>query len=204
MALVVLGIAIFAAWNWWTKTRNFVPVDLPVSLAAGQTVTAEFKLNFDGLYLIELEAAKTVSVDTLHCLMGVEADAVGCGDIRPAIGAAWTLSSQGQVVRRGSSLEIHSAPVQSEGVTRVIGEFQGKSGQRYELQVTFTADGGPLKVAHPRLEVTVADIAMTDLQAADVLVLSTTFMCLLFGVMLLAIAYFSRRGKMTSETSPAG
>lgn len=204
LALVALGIAILAAWNWWTKTRNFVPADLPVSLATGQTVTAEFKLNFDGLYLIELEAAKTASVDTLHCLMGVEADAVGCRDIRPAIGAAWTLSSQGQVVGHGSSLEMHSAPVRSEGVARVIGEFQGKNERGYELQVTFTADGGPLKGAHPRLKVTVADIATTDLQAANVLVLATTLVCLFFGVILLVIAYIAGRGKMTSERSRAG
>lgn len=194
MALVVLGIAIFAAWSWWTKTRNFVPVNLPVSLATGQTVTSVFKLNFDGLYLIEIEAAKTVPLDRLHCLMDVEADAARCKDIPPAIGAAWTLSSRGQVVGHGSSLELHSAPVQSEGVTRVIGEFQGKAGQEYELQVTFTADGARLAQAHPRLKMAVADIAHTDLQAANVLVLSTTFIFLLFGVILLAVACFAKRG----------
>jgi hypothetical protein len=204
LGLIVLGIAAFAAWNWWTKTRNFVPVDVPVSLTAGQTVTSGFALNFAGLYLIELEAAKTMPLDTLHCLMAVEADAARCKDTPPAIGAAWTISRNGHVIGRGSSVELHSAPVQSGGVTRVMGEFQGRASPGYTLQVTFTADGGRLAVAHPRLKVTVADIATTDLQAASVLVLSVTFMCLLFGVILLVIAYFTRRGKMTSETSPAG
>ena len=203
MALVVLGIAIFAVWNWWSKTRNFVPVDLPISFNTGQPVTAEFKLNFDGLYLVEIEAAKTVPLDTLHCLMGVEADAAKCKDTPPAIGALWTLSSNGQVVRRGSSLELHSAPVQSDGVARVIGEFQGKTEQGYELQVTFTADGARLAEAHPRLKVGVADIARTDLQAANVLVFSTTFICLLFGVVLLTVSGFARRGGVAAGSPEA-
>jgi hypothetical protein len=56
LGLVALGIAIAAAWIMWTRTRNLVPVDLPVSLVAGQSVTSNFTLNFDGLYLIQVEA----------------------------------------------------------------------------------------------------------------------------------------------------
>ena len=194
LGLVALGIGIFAAWSLWTKTRNFVPVDIPVSLVAGQTINAEFSLNFDGLYLIEIESEKTGSLDTLHCLMGVEADAATCKDIPPAIGATWILSNKGQEVRRGSSVESHSASVQSDGVARVIGEFQGKSGQLYILRVRVTTDGKRLAAAHPRLKVGVANIAYTDLQAARVLVFSTTFICLLFGVILLSVAHFARRG----------
>ncbi len=194
IALLALGAGIFAAWSLWTKTRSFVPVDVPISLAAGQTITSEFKPNFDGLYFIEIEAEKTIPLDTLHCLMGVEADAVHCKDIPSAIGAAWILSSNGRELIRGSSLELHSAPAQSGAIARVIGEFQGKAGQRYKLQVTFTTDGRNLAEAHPRLKVGVASIAYEDIQAASVLVFSTTFICVLFGVVLLSIAYFAKRG----------
>ncbi len=200
LGLLVLGLVIFVAWNWWMKTRNFVPVDVPASLVAGEIVTSEFKLNFDGLYLIEIEAAKTVPLDRLHCLMGVEADPLVCQDIPPAIGATWTLSSQGQVVGRGSSADLHSAPVRSDGVARVIGEFQGTVGQEYKLQVAVTADSARLAEAHPRLKVNVANIARTDLQAANVLVFSTTFIFLLFGVILLSIAYFAKHGADGAQT----
>jgi hypothetical protein len=200
LGLVALGIGIFAAWSLWTKTRNFVPVDIPVSLAAGQTISAEFNLNFDGLYFIEIEAEKTGSLDTLHCLMGVEPDAVQCKGIAPAIGATWTLSSNGQELRHGSSLETHSAPVQSDGVARVIGEFRGKSGQLYILRVRVNTDGRRLAAAHPRLKVGVSNIAYTDLQAARVLVFSTTFICLLFGVILLSVAHFAKRGANGGES----
>jgi hypothetical protein len=193
LALVVLGIAIFAAWNWWTKTRNFVPVSMPVSLVAGQSLSSEFKLNFDGLYLIEIEAQKTIPLDTLHCLMGVQADPVQCKNVASAIAATWILSNGAQNIGRGSSVELHSAPVESTTVSRVIGEFQGKAGKDYNLQVAFTADGASLAAAHPRLKVAVASIVYTDLQSAGVLVFSMVFICVLFGAILLAVAFYAKR-----------
>jgi hypothetical protein len=192
LALVALGIAIFAAWSIWTKTRNLVPVDAAVSLAAGQTVTSQFKLNFDGLYLVEIAAGPAIPADTLRCLMGVQADATQCKDVAPAIGADWVLTSAGQDVRRGSSLNLHSSQALTGGLARVIGEFHGKAGQEYTLQTTFNMDGGSLAAAHPRLKVAIASIAYTDLQSASILVLSATSICVLFGLILLSIAYCTK------------
>jgi hypothetical protein len=201
LGLLALGMVVFAGWNLWINTRNFVPVNLPVSLVAGQTLTSEFKLDFDGLYLIETDAEKTLPLNTLHCLMGVEADAAQCKDISPALGATWILYSNGQELRHGSSQELHSAPVQSRTVARVIGEFQGKAGQAYKLQVTFTTDGRNMAPAHPRLKVGVSSIAYTDMQSAGALVFSTAFVCVLFGVVLLSIAWFARRGAGSAGVS---
>jgi hypothetical protein len=192
--LVALGIGIFAAWTLWTKTRDFIPVNVPVSLLAGQSVTENFRLNFDGLYLIEIEAEKTaIPLNILHCLMEVEADHAECRYIPPAIEAAWAISSNGHEIAHGSSLQLHSVPAQSNTVVRVIGEFQGKAGQSYQLRLTSTIDGQSLAKANPRLKVGVASIAYTDIQSASVLVFSTTFICLLFGVVLLSISYFAKR-----------
>ncbi len=190
LALIVLGIGILGAWSWWTGTRNFVPVRMPVPSAAGQSITSEFKLNFDGLYLIEIEAEKTIPPDALHCLMGVETDPEQCKWVPSVIAATWALSSEAREIGRGSSQEQFSLPVRSNGVTRVIGEFQGKAGKSYKLQVTFAADTGGLAAAHPKLKVAVASIAYTDLESAKVLVFSTVFICVLFGVILLAVAFF--------------
>ena len=201
VVLVVLGIGIFAAWSAWTKTRNFVPVEVPVSLAAGQSINSEFKLNFDGLYLIEIDAEKTLPLNILHCLMEAEADAEECKYLPSAIEAAWILSSNGKEIAHGSSLQLHSAPVQSETVARVIGEFQGKAGESYQLRITSTTDGRSLAAAHPRLKVGVASIAYTDIQSASVLVFSTSFICLLFGVVLLSIAFFARRRTSGGKSS---
>jgi hypothetical protein len=192
LALLLLGIAIFARWSWWKKTRNFVPVNTAISLAAGQTISSEFKLNFDGLYLIEIQAQKTLPPDELDCRMGLEASLARCKDTPPALAANWSLSSHGQEIRKGSSTEEHRATVEPETVSRAIGEFQGKAGQEYKLQVTSRGDGGRLAPASPRLRVTVASIAYSDLQSANVLAFSMAFICVLFGLILLAIASYAK------------
>jgi hypothetical protein len=195
LTLVAFGVCVFAAWSWWTKTRKLIPVDMPVTLTAGGMVPLEFQLNYDGSYLIAIEADKSIPPGTLECLMDLRGYAEQCKDTPPAIGAEWILSSNGMEVGRGSSHELHSARIQTVAVARVIGEFQGKAGRRYKLLLTFTTDGKRLAEAHPHLKVGVASIAYTDLQSASVLVFSATFICLMFGTILLVIAYFAKRGE---------
>jgi hypothetical protein len=193
LALVVLGIGVFIAWKWWTGTRRLVPVNVAMPLAAGESVTSPFKLNYDGLYLIEITAGPKIPIDALHCLLGVEADSGKCKDIPTAVGANWVVSGNGGELKRGSSNELHSAPVQSsQGVTRVIGEFPGKAGGSYRLQVAFTADARGLAAANPRLKVAVASIAYTDLESAGVLVFAAGFICVMFGAILLGIAFVAK------------
>jgi hypothetical protein len=193
LALVILGIGISGVWSWWKKTRNFAPVNLPISLSTGQSIISEFKLNFDGLYLIEIQAQKTVPLETLDCWMGLEVNPARCKGMPPAVAANWVLLSNGREICRGSSRNEHSAAVVSATVSRGIGEFQGQAGQEYELQVTFMADGTSLAAAHPRLKVAVASIAYADLQSARVLVFSMAFICVLFGMILVAIACYANR-----------
>lgn len=193
LGLVVLGIGVFGAWNLWTKTRNETPVDVPVSLIAGQSVTREFRLNLDGLYLIEFEAEKTIPLETLRCLMGEEPNTAECEGVAPVIRAAWILSQDGHEVRRGNSLEPHGALAERGKIAHVIGEFPGEAGKEYRLQVTITADGRSLEPAHPRLRVAVSSLARTDFQSAAVLVFSISFICVLFGVILLGVAAFAAK-----------
>ena len=124
----------------WTRTRNLVPVDLPVSLAAGQSATSNVTLNFDGLYLIQVETQSVLPLDQLHCLLGVDADLVKCGSTRPVLGANWVLSSAGQEICRGSSEEQHSA-APGNTVSREIGEFHGAAGHSYTLLILFPGAG---------------------------------------------------------------
>jgi hypothetical protein len=173
IALIVLSSGILGWWNWWKNTRNFVPVNTPLSLAAGQDITTQFKLNFDGLYLIEIEAPKS---------------------LLRSIDANWTLSSRGSQIKSGSSNDSQAIFAEPDAPVRVIGQFQGRSSEDYLLRVSSgsseTAASGPVNM---RLKVTVASIAYTDLQSAAVLVFSMSFICLLFGMILLAIAFHARR-----------
>ena len=196
LGLVALGISIAAAWILWSRTRNFIPVDRPVSPLAGQSVTSNFTPNFDGLYLIQIEAQPAIPPDQLRCLLGVDADPRACGPVKPALGANWVLSTSGQEVRRGSTDEQHSAPTAGNTISREIGEFHGESGHVYALIVTFTRDASALNATHPRLKVAISGIARSDMQAASVLAFSASFICIFFGLTLLGIAIFA------ASTSP--
>ena len=191
LGLIALGISIAAAWTLWSRTRNFIPVDRPVSPLAGQAVTANFTPNFDGLYLIQIEAQPAIPPDQLRCLLGVDSDPRACGPVEPALGASWVLSTAGQEVRRGSTNEQHSAPAAGHTISREIGEFHGESGHLYTLTVTFTRDASALNATHPHLKVAVSGIARSDMQAASVLAFSSSFICILFGLTLLGLAMFA-------------
>lgn len=193
LALLVLGLAVYGGWSWWLRTRNLVPVNLAIASSDKPNITTQFQPNFDGLYFLEIEAQKSIPLDALHCLMGVEADATRCKDLPPEIDARWSVASLGHEVTHGSSRELHSLPPETNTVTRVIGEFPGTAGREYELNVTFAKDLSALAPAHPRLKVAVADIAYTDLRSAGVLAFSIAFICGLFGVILLVAGWYGSR-----------
>ena len=201
LALVALGLSVVAAWALWSRTRRLVPVDRLVSPLRGQSVASDLTLNFDGLYLIQIEAEATIPPDRLRCLLGVDADPQACGPGQSAIGANWVLSTPGQEIRRGSSDEQHSAPASGNTISREIGEFHGESGYHYTLIVTFTRNALALGAVHPRLKVAISGVARSDMQAASVLAFSASFISILFGLTLLGIAIFlsstsSERGRM--------
>jgi hypothetical protein len=192
LALVVLGIAVFGAWKAWTATRNETPLDVSIILSAGKTVTEDFRLNLDGLYLIEIAAESGASDRKVACLMGLLANPSECAGIAPVLNVDWVLLRNGQEVRRGRSKEPHAEPADSRSAVRVIGEFPGESGRTYQLRVSTNTTDENLNKAHPRLRVAVSSLARTDFQSANVLVFSVSFICVMFGVILLGISLLPR------------
>lgn len=174
VGLMALGVGVSASWSAWTRTRKIEPLDVEVKVAAGQSVAKGFKLNYDGLYLIELSAERAGEAQLA------------------AIDAEWGLWSCGQEVKKGSTNEVHSAPGGSRD-SRVIGDFNGRAGQSYELQVKFNSEAPGLGQSRPRLKVVVSGLARENLQAANVLAFSTMFICELFGMVLVGIGIWGRR-----------
>jgi hypothetical protein len=194
LVLFVVGFSIFFAWRRWTSTRNFSPVDVPIAFAADQTSSAQFTPNLDALYLVEIQPENTISVGTdIRCSPGTVPDSADCRDLPNTVIATWILWSRSRELKHGSSAEPHTTTDPVHADSRVIGEFQGKAGQHYTLQVSFTPGATAFAVTRPRLRVTAASIVYTDLQSAGVLVFSIAFICVLFGVTLLGIGYYSKR-----------
>jgi hypothetical protein len=188
IALVVLGFSVFAAWKAWTATRNGTPVDVPIALRPGETITRDFRLNLDGLYLIEITAENVTATPKVPCLLGAVTAATACAGAPPVISASWVLLRDGHEIRRGNSSEPQSAPASTQNAVRVIGEFPGESHRTYQLLLSVSADGRSLDPAHPRLRVAVSSLAHTNFQSAGVLVFSISFICVLFGAILLGIS----------------
>ena len=176
IGLMALGVGVWAGWSAWTRTRRIEPVNVPVRLAAGQSIDLRFTLNYDGLYLIEIGPEKTGSTEAQLGTLSAE----------------WTVSSGGQEVKRGNTAEAHSAPGDAEAA-RVIGEFNGRAGQTYELQVGFTTDAPEPWAGKARLKVGVSGLARENLQAESALVFSTMFICELFGIVLVGVGLWGRR-----------
>jgi hypothetical protein len=177
VALIALGALVYAGWNGWLRTRSVKPVDEPVTVVAGQQVTESFLLNYDGLYLIEIAAENTAAGKKGLSLLGAE----------------WSVSSSGRETNHGTTDEVHSPPGKNRGVSRVLGEFNGRAGQSCELRVRFTKDAPELLGAKPRLQVAVCGLATENLNAAAVLTFSILFICELFGMILVGVGLVGRR-----------
>lgn len=174
LTLMLLGVVLFGGWKVWTRTRRIDPVDMPLTVAAGPIATRNFLLNYDGHYLIEITAEKTAPAEA------------GLANL----GAEWSVWSGGREVSRGTTEEVHSAPGKSAELTRVIGEFNGRAGQSYELRVRFTKDAPELQMA--RLRVVVSGLAKENLSASSVLLFSIVFICQFFGLILVGVGIWGR------------
>ena len=152
--LVAVGVLTFGGWALWSATRTYIPVNMPIPMAVGHVQTPEFAVNLNMPYNIRIEAQKTISFDTLNCMMGMAPEPQKCE--RPSvIDAAWTLRSYGKVVAQGSSRNETGGAWAADTIERQIGSFHGRSGQRYLLDVNILSDGTSLEPARPRLRVEV-------------------------------------------------
>jgi len=50
IALIVAPCLWLGTWAVWHYTRNWIPVDIPISLSRGHVRTAEFKINVESDY----------------------------------------------------------------------------------------------------------------------------------------------------------
>jgi len=179
IGLIALGIGVWAAWSGWLRTRRFVPLEVAIRAAQGQAVQASLRLNFSGLYLIEIE----------------NGGAVVPGAQPGAIEAEWTVRRGTEEIARGNSREWHRAAEENGKPVRVIGEFRGEAGREYEVNVEIPPATGPMNV-EPRLRVAVSGLARENLQAAGVLAFSTTFICELFGIILVGVGWWGKKKRV--------
>jgi hypothetical protein len=191
------GILAFGAWQLWLETRIKHPVTVPLSMAAGEVITPEFKVNLDKYYVISIEADGNIENNDLSCMMGVSRRPTWCNR-ESVIHANWRVMTDRQTVAEGSSDDNKSGggdyDDRKNTMERSIGAFKGSAGKKYVLYVDFVKDGRSLAMAKPRLKVDLAATWIEDTLLQEAVVYAVAFTFVIVGAILLVISAVIRIG----------
>lgn len=193
LGFTLAGVAVFAGWAGYLATRHYEPVNMPVSMSVGHVRTKEFRVNIKAPYAIAIEVRKDIPFDTLNCLLGMntpsEKDCTGTPSV---VNAEWTLISDGRVVQSGSSADSKGGAWANDTIDRDIGEFDGKPGHIYQVDVNILANGKQLAAGNPHLTVAVtSDFAEGAMFMSGLIIYPTVGVLLLIGVALLLVSFIS-------------
>jgi hypothetical protein len=129
-------------------------MDMPIALAVGHVSTPEFTVNVREIFLIQLDVDRGVPKNLMDTVLGT-------GDLasREPVEArgfrlAWTLSSDGTVLKREIS-DGHNQGYWGSRTGRLLGYFRAEKGKRYRVDVDVLEDGSQLAAYHSRLKVAV-------------------------------------------------
>jgi hypothetical protein len=205
VVVIVIGLALYGGWLFWSETRTWIPVSMPVSLKAGHVRTREFKVNLKSVYIVEIEVERKIAYETLNCLLGVgHSHSGGCENTPSVVNVSWVLSSEGAVVALGSTIESKGGSSTNNTISRQIGSFQSEKGRRYTLDINVLADGSSLAGGNPRLIVGVHPMYYESVAFAGISVLLVTVILIVIGtIMLVASTLRERRRSRQAASSPA-
>ena len=130
LGLAILGTISFAAITRWINTRIFVPVDIPVSLAAGHIRTGLFRINVEQGYSIWIDFDQSTYFNPMCPSYSI-------------LKTTWTLYRDGRVYTQWD------APVLQDGYLEGFGATKGF----YDLDIRVLANASCLNANRPRLRV---------------------------------------------------
>ena len=134
LALILIGTGWFGGYVWWLATRNWTPLDIPVSLSQGHIRTPEFRINVEATYLFRIAVRPEFDIEAGPCLAGFRCPS--------ALDLSWSLSQGARVVLRAEKFP----------GGRILGGFHVPKG-RYTLDLDVRQDGSRLNAGAPHLEV---------------------------------------------------
>jgi biopolymer transport protein ExbD len=130
LGLAILGMTSFVIVKRWIDTRIFMPVDIPVSLAAGHIQTGPFRINVEQRYSIWIDFDQSTYFNPM------------CSSYS-TLKTTWTLYRDGRVQTQWD------APVLQDGYLEGFNATKGF----YDLDVHLLADASCLNANRPRLRV---------------------------------------------------
>jgi len=181
IAVLLLAITIYLIPIRWIETRNFTPLDIPVTVSNGRIRTGDFKINLAEAYFVRFDDSR----NSTHA---------GCAQ------DAW-LNTRWTVFRNGQPLVVnHDDSFQPVSVSPVVGQrfdtFNANRGT-YSLVVDVLPGAECLNVARVRLSV-----GTDESEYLEALGLLRTLLVFLIGTgiaMLIRFALESARGRFETE-----
>ncbi len=183
---VLAAITLPPGWEWWVQTRTWVPVEMPISLAAGHVKTPEFSINLASKYEVQILVDHRADPIKIDCFLGV-----GYRDCKdsPALDASWVLHQSGRTVAQGGANTARRVFWGGEG----IGTFFGETGRHYSVDLEIRRDSSDLNIASPRLRIEEATDLGWRYQRAQEAIFAWAVVFFVLGVILLILALVSRR-----------
>jgi biopolymer transport protein ExbD len=152
VALILIGIAVPLGFRGWMQSRSWVPLDIPISMAAGHIRSPEFEINLEGEYWIYVDVDRRFNPDSIECLLGLPPYYNDCHDHPSIVQTSWRITKAGNEVARDHNI----APVRVgpwDRVGRAIGSFAADKSKHYALDLDILADASELNGGNPRLKI---------------------------------------------------
>jgi biopolymer transport protein ExbD len=150
LVLILIGIALPAGFHEWMQTRNWVALEIPISMAPGHIRTPEFEINVEGDYWIYVDVDREFMPDVVGCLLGLGWP--GCGNHSSVIQTSWSVTDGGkEIARNRPTPAIGVGPYDRVG--RAIGSFAPDKSKHYVLDLDILQDASALNGGNPRLRI---------------------------------------------------
>jgi biopolymer transport protein ExbD len=150
IALILIGIALLVGFDRWIETRNWVALDMPISMAPGHIRSPEFEIDLEGEYWIYVDVERQFKPDVIDCLLGVNYG--GCENQSSIVRTSWRVTNAGkEIARDHNPVVARAGPYDRVG--RTIGSFAADRSKHYVLDLDILADASELNGGHPRLKV---------------------------------------------------
>jgi hypothetical protein len=152
--LILSGLCSLVGSMAWYSTRTWYPLNMPIALTVGHVGTPEFIVNVSESFAIQLDVDRKVPTTVMDTVLGTgDPLSADPGEVH-GFKLAWTLTSDGRVVRREIS-DGHNQGYWGRTTGRLLGYFRAEKGKRYRVDVDVLEDGSQLAAYHPHLKVNV-------------------------------------------------
>jgi hypothetical protein len=148
---VALALYLVSIYLW--HRHDWVPLEQELQLEPSVQRTREFTTDQAIDYYIQIEIDPIPDLHTAKCRLGVPFLGERCAGIEPVIDVRWVLLRDGQKYLSGRSSRNDAWAWGRSSISRIIGTFQGASGDRYILDLEIARSASALARARPRIKV---------------------------------------------------